>query len=143
MEAVQDHLAPIAPTSATTSLIPAPRCWVRRSIDNDDMITSIDWVINRLAECRLLVDSVLDRSTTSNEFPALQDHQAAATKRPARPHRLRQPDSDLVIMATLEGRTARHRPLPATGLRLADYEAPMENPTKPYPFGLEGVGSAY
>jgi hypothetical protein len=26
---------------------------------------------------------------------------------------------------------------------LADYEAPTENPPKPYPFGLEGVGSAY
>ena len=38
---------------------------------------------------------------------------------------------------------ARRRPLPATGLRLADYEALMENPPRPYPFGLEGVGSAY
>jgi hypothetical protein len=66
-----------------------------------------------------------------------------ATERPARPHRLRRQDSDLVITTTLEGRTARRRPLPATGLRLADYEAPMENPPMPYPFGLEGAGSAY
>ena len=46
-------------------------------------------------------------------------------------------------MATLEGRTVRRRPLPATGLRLADYEAPMEDPPKPYLFGLEGAGPAY
>ena len=46
-------------------------------------------------------------------------------------------------MATLEGHTVRHRPLPATGLCLVGYEAPMEDPLKPYSFGLEGVGSAY
>ena len=42
MEAVQDHPAPIAPTPATTSPIPTPRHWVRRSISNDDLIASID-----------------------------------------------------------------------------------------------------
>ena len=36
-----------------------------------------------------------------------------------------------------------HQPLPATGLRLADYEAQMEDPPKPYLFGLEGAGPAY
>ena len=56
---------------------------------------------------------------------------------------MRRPDSDLVITTTPEGRVVRHRPLPVTGLRLADYEAPMENPPKPYPFWLEGAGSAY
>ena len=49
----------------------------------------------------------------------------------------------MVITDTLEGRTAWCRPLHATGLRLADYEVPMDNPSKPYPFGLEGAGSAY
>ena len=49
----------------------------------------------------------------------------------------------MMITATPEGRTARRRPLPATGLCLAHYEVPMENPPKPYPFGLEGAGSAY
>jgi hypothetical protein len=58
VEAVQDHPVPMAPTSATTSPIPLPRCWVRRSIDNDDLIASMDRVTNRLAECQLLVDSV-------------------------------------------------------------------------------------
>jgi len=37
----------------------------------------------------------------------------------------------------------RRRPLPATGLRLDDYEASMENPLRPYPFGLEGARFAY
>ena len=37
----------------------------------------------------------------------------------------------------------RCRPLHVTGLRLADYEAPMENIPRPYPFRLEGVGSTY
>ena len=50
VEAVQDHLAPIAPTPATTSPIPAPRRWVRRSISNDDLIASIDRVIDCLAK---------------------------------------------------------------------------------------------
>ena len=51
MEAVQDHLVPIVPTPAMTSLISAPYRWVRRSISNDDLITSIDRVTNYLAEC--------------------------------------------------------------------------------------------
>ena len=80
MEVVQDHPALIVPTSATTSLILAPRHWVRISIDNDDLIASIDWVTDRLMEYQLLVDSVFDRSTASNEFPALQDHQDMATE---------------------------------------------------------------
>ena len=46
-------------------------------------------------------------------------------------------------MDTPEGRTAWCQPLPTTGLRLADYEAPMEDPSKPYPFELEGAGSTY
>ena len=56
---------------------------------------------------------------------------------------MRWPDSDLVITATPEGRAVQRRPLPATGLRLADYGDPMENLPRLYPFGLEGVGSAY
>ena len=48
-----------------------------------------------------------------------------------------------MITATLEGHTVWRRPLPATRLCLADYEAPMEDPPKPYLFGLEGAGPAY
>jgi len=50
MEAVQNHPTPIVPTSTTTSLILAPHHWVRRSISNDDLIASIDRVIDHLAE---------------------------------------------------------------------------------------------
>ena len=124
---------------AMTSLVPAPHHWIRRSTGNDNLIASIDRVTNRLTECQLLVDLVLDRSRASGDFPMLQDHQAIATEQPTWPHHARRIDSDLVIMATLEGRTVRRRPLPSTGLRLDDYEAPMENPPRPYPFWLEGV----
>ena len=71
VEAVQDHPAPIAPTSATTSHILVPRHWVRRSISNDNLIGSIDRVTDLLAECHLLVDSVSDQSRASDEFPVL------------------------------------------------------------------------
>ena len=71
MEAVQDHPASIVPTSTMTSLMPMPRRWVRRSINNDDLIEAIDWVMDRLAECHLLVDLVLDQSRASDEVPAL------------------------------------------------------------------------
>jgi hypothetical protein len=143
MEVVQNHPAPIVPASPTTSLISAPHHWVMRSISNDDLIASIDRVIDRLAECQPLVDLVLDQSRASDEVPALQDCQATTTEQPARPHRMRRPDSYLVIMATPEGPVVRRRPLPATGLCLADYEALMESRPRPYLFGLEGAGSVY
>ena len=113
VEAVQDHPVPIALTLVTTSLIPMPHRWVRRSISNDDLIASIDRVIDRLVGCQLLMDSFLDQSRASDGFPVLQDHQAATTERPAWPLHSRQPDSDLVIMATPEGHTVQRRPLPA------------------------------
>ena len=50
MEAVQNHPMPIVPT-CTTCLISVPHRWVRRSISNDDLIASIDRVIDYLAEC--------------------------------------------------------------------------------------------
>ena len=80
MEAVQNHPAPIVLTSIMTSSILVPHRWVRRSISNDDLITSIDWATDHLAECQLLMDSVLDQSRASDEFPILQDHQAATTE---------------------------------------------------------------
>ena len=80
MEAVQDHPTPTVPTHAMTSLILAPHHWVRRSIINDDRITSINQVTDHLVEYQLLVDSVLDQSRASDKFPILQDHQTATTK---------------------------------------------------------------
>jgi hypothetical protein len=139
MEAVQNHPAPIVPTATTTSSIPVPHRWVRRSIDNNHLLTSIDQVTNGLTECLSLTELILDRFAMSDKVPALQDHHATMTERIARPHRPGWQDSDMVIMATLEGRTVRCRPLPATSLRLANYEAPMENMLRPYPFGLVGA----
>ena len=46
-------------------------------------------------------------------------------------------------MATLEGRMVQCRPLPATGLRLVDYKALMENMPRLYPFELVGARSMY
>ena len=69
---VQNHPTPIVPISSTTSLIPTPHRWVR-SITNEYLIASIDLVTDYLAESQLLVDSVLDRSTASNEVLAPQD----------------------------------------------------------------------
>ena len=80
VEAVQDHPAPITLTPAMISPVLAPRRWIRRSINNDDLIASIDRVTDRLTEYQLLVDSVLDRSRASHDFPTLQDHQATMTK---------------------------------------------------------------
>jgi hypothetical protein len=114
-----------------------------RPINNDDLIESIDWVSNGLAKILSLMESILDRPTTGDEFPMLQDHQVTAFERPAWTHRQKQPDLDLVIMATLGGHTTPHQPLLAIGLCLADYKAQMENLLKPYPFGLESTGSAY
>ena len=51
MEAVQNHPTPIVPTSTTTSPIPMYRRYIRRSISNDDLIASIDQVIDHLAKC--------------------------------------------------------------------------------------------
>jgi len=71
VEPMQDHPTPIMPTPAMTSLVPAPRRWIRRSISNDDLIASIDRVTDRLTECQLLMDLVLDLSGASYDFPAL------------------------------------------------------------------------
>ena len=113
VEAGQNHTTPIVPTSTTTSPISAPRRWVRRSISNDDLIASIDRVTDHLAECQLLMDSVLDQSRASDEVPALQGHHATNAEHPARAYHSRWQDEDLVITATPEGRTVQHRPLPA------------------------------
>ena len=112
MEAVQNHPAPIMPTSTMTSPIPTHCRWVRRSISNDDLIASIYWVIDHLAECQLLVDSVLDQSRVSNEVPALQGHHFANDEHPTRARRPRWQEEDLVITATLDGRIVQLRPLP-------------------------------
>ena len=51
VEVVWDHPVLIALTLATASSISTPCRRVRRCISNDDLIASIDWVTDRLAEC--------------------------------------------------------------------------------------------
>ena len=86
--------------------------------------------MERLAECQLLMDSVLDQSRASDEVPALQGHHATNAEHPARARRRRWQDEDLVITVTPEGRTVQRRPLPA----------PTKSMPKPYSFRLVGAG---
>jgi hypothetical protein len=44
---------------------------------------------------------------------------------------------------TPEGSTVCYRPIPATGLRLGDYEALMEHSSNTYPYGLVNEVSEY
>jgi hypothetical protein len=48
-----------------------------------------------------------------------------------------------MITVTLEGRTVRYRPVPATGLRSGDYEALIEHSPNTYPYGLVNTTSEY
>ena len=105
-----------------------PHRWVRRSINNDDLIEAIDLFMDRSAECQLLVDSVLDWSRASDKPPTLQGHHASNAKHPACARHPRWQDEDLVITTTPEGGTVQRRPLPT----------PMESMPRPYPFGLVG-----
>ena len=121
-------LAPITPALAPEAPILAPRR-VRRSINQDDLIASVDRVTNVLAECLSLAESILDRSTKVDQIPALQGHHATNAEHLARAQCPRWQDEDLVITTTLEGRTVQCRPLPAQ----------TEIMLRPHPFGLVGV----
>ena len=130
MEAMQDNPAPNVSTLITLALAPeapisVPRR-VRRSIDQDDLIASIDRVTNGLAMCLSLTESVLNQSTNEDVTPALQGHHTTNAEHPTHARRLRWQDEDLVIMVTLDRRIVQRRPLPAL----------MENMPRPYSFGL-------
>ena len=107
MEAMQDNPAPNVSTLIMSALAPeAPilvRRPVRRSIDQDDLIASIDRVTNGLAKCLSLAASVLNQSTNRDVTPALQDHHATNAEHPTHAHHLRWQDEDLVITTTLDG----------------------------------------
>lgn len=153
VEAVQGPSAPIEPTSPPVDPVlepplgstPSAPCrslprYPRRQIDNKDLIASINWVTEGLAQSLFLAESVLDRFTAEKCFSPTHDRR---TEWPARTSRLRPLDSNLVIQVTPEGRTVQRRPLPATSLRLADYEALTEELSSPYPFGLMNAMSTY
>ena len=137
MEAMQDNPALnmstlITPALAPEAPIPVPRR-VRRSIDQDDLITSVDRVTNGLAKCLSLMELVLNQSTNRDVTPALQGHHATNDEHPARVRLSRLQDEDLVITATPDGRIVQRRPLPA----------PTENMPRPYSFGLVGADLVY
>ena len=93
VEAMQDNPAPnvlalITPTLAPEAPILIPHR-VRRSIDQDDLIASIDRVTNGLAMCLSLTESVLNQSTNEDVTPALQGHHTTNAKHPAHGRRLR------------------------------------------------------
>jgi hypothetical protein len=77
-----------------------------------------------------LVDSIQNQST--KQVPL---HRNRST-RPVRARRLTRLDTDLVVTATLEGRTVCLRPVPTPGLRLYEYQAPMED-CQALPYGLK------
>ena len=107
MEAMQDNLAPnvlalITPVLAPEAPISVPRR-VWRSIDQDDLIASVDRVTNGLAKCLSLVESDLNQSINGDVTPALQGHHATNAEHPTHAHHLRWQDEDLVITTTPTG----------------------------------------
>ena len=92
-----------------------------------------------MAETLTLVEAIRDRPIEDGYNPILH-HQ---TERPARASRQRRLDLDLVITATPGGRTVRYRPIPSTGLRLGDYEAPTNQLSATSLFGLANTASTH
>ena len=117
------RLAPTMP--ASSSAMPTTRRLLPRykgkQIDNTDLLDSIDRVGTKLAETLALVSSI---QSQPNEQVTATHNRSTRPARASRPARL---STDLVVTSTLEGRSVRHRPAPATGLRLSEYETSMEN----------------
>ena len=116
-------LAPATPASSSampTTRRPLPR-YKGRQIDNIDLLDSIDWVGTKLAETLALVDLIQNQPT---EQVTTTHNRSTRPARASRPARL---STDLVVTSTPEGHFVRCRSAPATGLRLSEYEASMEN----------------
>ena len=107
------HLAPTTPTATPTTRHPLPR-YGGKQIDDTDLLDSID-----------RVTAPHNRSI-----------------RPARASRPARLGTDLVVVSTPEGRSARRQPAFATGLRLYEYEVPTEN-HQVQPYGLQNAASSY
>lgn len=98
---------------------------------------------DRLTRCLSLAESVLHRSPSGGKSPTRQYCCNATPEQSSWTCQLAWQDSDLVIMASPDGRTVWHQPLPATSLSLADFDAPMEHAPIGLPFGLLSAGSIY
>jgi hypothetical protein len=90
-------------------------------IDNTDRIEAIDQVGHKLSQTLTLVDSIQNQST---EQVLLHHNRSTRPVWVRRPTRL---DTDLVVTATLKGRTVRLCPVPTPGLRLSEYQTLTED----------------
>ena len=125
------HLAPTTPASSSatpTTHRPLPH-YKGKQIDNTDLFDSIDRVGTKLAETLALVSTI--QSQPNEQVTAPHNR----STRPAQTSRLARLGTDLVVISTPEGRSARRRLASATGLWLFEYEASMEN-YQAQPYGL-------
>lgn len=131
-------LTPSTPalSSATSTTRRSLPCYKGKQIDDTDLLDSIDRVGTKFAETLALVDSIQNQSTKQ----VTVDHNRST--RPARASRRARLGTDLVVTTTPEGRSVRHQSVPATGLRLSEYEALMEN-YQVQPYGLRNIASDY
>ena len=117
------HLAPTMPASSSATPItcrPLPR-YKGKQIDNTDLLDSIDRVGTKLAETLALVSTIQSQPNEQVTAPHNRSTRPARTSRPARL------GTDLVVISTPEGRSARRRPAFVMSLRLSEYEASTEN----------------
>ena len=106
------HLAsttPASPSATPTTHHPLPRYKVKQ-IDNTDLLNSIDRVSTKLAETLALVSTIQSQPNEQVTAPHNRSTRPARTSRPARL------GTDLVVLSTPEGRSARRRPASTTGL---------------------------
>ena len=129
------HLAPTTPTATPTTHHPLPR-YRGKQIDNTDLLDSIDRVGIKLAETLALVSTI---QSQPNEQVTAPHNRSIRPARASRPARL---GTDLVVVSTPEGRSARRQPAFATGLRLCEYEVPTEN-HQVQPYGVQNAASSY
>jgi hypothetical protein len=114
------HPAPSTPTATPTTRRSLP-CYRGKQIDKTDLLDSIDRVGIKLTETLALVSTIRSQPNEQVTAPHNRSIRPARTSRPARL------GTDLVIVSTPKGRSARRQPAFATGLRLCEYEAPTEN----------------
>ena len=113
--------ATLALSSATSTTRRSLPRYKGRQIDNTDLLDSINQVSTKLAETLALVDSIQNQPTEQVTTTHNRSNRPAQASHPARL------DTDLMVTSTPEGRSVRRRPAPATGLRLSECEALMDN----------------
>jgi hypothetical protein len=105
-------------------------------IDNTDLLEAIDHVGDKIQQTLALVDSIQNQST--KQVPTRHNR----STRPARAHRSTWSVTDLVVMATPEGRTVRFSQPPAAGPKLSEHHVLKDN-NQVLPYGLQNAASRY